>query len=147
MIFKDLVLSMRGTRLRRQQHPKIKSEIQPPNPVPESSHEKMVEEEIPVQDQRSKIKQFFKDEDHSTVKNDVSLYNAISTRYNELLKELVMNENSLKDFNLSDEEKKILNERVDLWLEYFVSSATFNRSDDVNLFEFMDYFTETQKFV
>ena len=58
-----------------------------------------------------------------------------------------MNENSLKDFNLSDEEKKILNERVELWLEYFVSSATFNREEDVNLFEFMDYFTETQKFV
>ena len=46
-----------------------------------------------------------------------------------------------------DEEKKILNERVELWLEYFVSSATFNREEDVNLFEFMDYFTETQKFV
>jgi len=137
---------MRSARLRRQ-HPKVKSEVQPSNPVPESSQEKMVEEEIPVQDQRSKIKQFFKEEDHSAVKNDVSLYNAISTRYNELLKELVMNENSLKDFNLSDEEKKILNERVELWLEYFVSSATFNRSEDVNLFEFMDYFTETQKFV
>lgn len=137
---------MRSARLRRQ-HPKVKSEVQPSNPVPESSQEKMVEEEIPVQDQRSKIKQFFKEEDHSVVKNDVSLYNAISTRYNELLKELVMNENSLKDFNLSDEEKKILNERVELWLEYFVSSATFNREEDVNLFEFMDYFTETQKFV
>ena len=137
---------MRSARLRRQ-HPKVKSEVQPSNPVPESSQEKMVEEEIPVQDQRSKIKQFFKEEDHSAVKNDVSLYNAISTRYNELLKELVMNENSLKDFNLSDEEKKILNERVELWLEYFVSSATFNREEDVNLFEFMDYFTETQKFV
>ena len=137
---------MRSARLRRQ-HPKVKSEVQPSNPVPESSQEKMVEEEIPVQDQRSKIKQFFKEEDHSAVKNDVSLYNAISTRYNELLKELVMNENSLKDLNLSDEEKKILNERVELWLEYFVSSATFNREEDVNLFEFMDYFTETQKFV
>lgn len=137
---------MRSARLRRQ-HPKVKSEVQPSNPVPESSQEKMVEEDIPVQDQRSKIKQFFKEEDHSAVKNDVSLYNAISTRYNELLKELVMNENSLKDFNLSDEEKKILNERVELWLEYFVSSATFNREEDVNLFEFMDYFTETQKFV
>ena len=117
------------------------------SPDTESSQEKMVEEEIPVQDQRSKIKQFLKEEDHSAVKNDMDLYNAISTRYNELLKELVMNENSLKDFNLSDEEKKILNERVELWLEYFVSSATFNRSEDVNLFEFMDYFTETQKFV
>lgn len=137
---------MRSARLRRQ-HPKVKSEVQPSNPVPESSQEKMVEEEIPVQDQRSKIKQFFKEEDHSAVKNDVTLYNAISSRYNELLKELVMNENSLKDFNLSDEEKKILNERVELWLEYFVSSATFNREEDVNLFEFMDYFTETQKFV
>lgn len=137
---------MRSARLRRQ-HPKVKSEVQPSNPVPESSQEKMVEEDIPVQDQRSKIKQFFKEEDHSAVKNDVTLYNAISSRYNELLKELVMNENSLKDFNLSDEEKKILNERVELWLEYFVSSATFNREEDVNLFEFMDYFTETQKFV
>lgn len=136
---------MRSARLRRQ-HPKVKSEVQPSNPVPESSQEKMVEE-IPVQDQRTKIKQFLREEDHSAVKNDITLYNAISTRYNELLKELVMNENSLRDFNLSDEEKKILNERVELWLEYFVSSATFNRDEDVNLFEFMDYFTETQKFV
>lgn len=141
---------MRSARLRRQ-HQKVKQETkQPLNQVPESSQspEKMVEEEdIPVQDQRSKMKQFFKEDNYSVIEEDSAMYDIIRERYNNLLKELVMNENTLKDFNFSDEEKKILNERVELWLEYFVSSATFKRGDKVNLFSFMDYFTETQKFI
>ena len=74
------------------------------------------------------------------------LYLAIKERYQELLKELWKSQNSLEEFNFSNEEKKILNDRVKLWLEYFVSTATF-RDENVNLFEYMDSFTETQKFI
>lgn len=74
------------------------------------------------------------------------LYIAIKERYQELLKELWKSQNSLEEFNFSNEEKKILNDRVKLWLEYFVSTATF-RDENVNLFEYMDSFTETQKFI
>ena len=74
------------------------------------------------------------------------LYLAIKERYQELLKELWKSQNSLEEFNFSNEEKKILNDRVKLWLEYFVSTATF-RDENVNLFDYMDSFTETQKFI
>ena len=155
MIFRDLVPSMRSARLRRQQHQRVKQEIkQPSNSVPESSQppEKMVEEDIPVQDQYDKMHQFFIEEDHTAVKNDVELLDKVRRRYNALLEQISKNENVLKSFNFSEEEKDLLNKRVELWLEYFVSSATFNREknekgEEVNLFEYMEYFFETQKFV
>ena len=74
------------------------------------------------------------------------LYGAIKDRYQQLLKELCESSYSLEDFNFSQEEKDILNERVRLWLEYFVSTATF-RDENVNLFDYMDTFTKTQKFI
>lgn len=138
---------MRSNRIRRQQRAKIESKQQPSNPVPESSkaEEKMIEE-MPVEDQQSKMKQFFANDEHSVIKNDEALYTAIRARYQELLKELWENQGHLDDFNFSEEEKDILNKRVKLWLEYFISTATF-RDDNINLFEYMDSFTETQKFV
>lgn len=146
---------MRSARLRRQQHQRVKQEIkQPSNPVLESSQppEKMVEEEIPVQDQYDKMHKFFIEEDHTAVKNDADLLDKVRRRYNALLEQISKNENVLKSFNLSEEEKDLLNKRVELWLEYFVSSATFNREknekgEEVNLFEYMEYFFDTQKFV
>lgn len=74
------------------------------------------------------------------------LYGAIRDRYQQLLKELCESSYSLEDFNFSQDEKNILNERVRLWLEYFVSTATF-RDENVNLFDYMDTFTKTQKFI
>ena len=67
-------------------------------------------------------------------------------RYQELIKELWQSQTALEEFGFDEEEKKILNKRVKLWLEYFISTATF-REENVNLFKYMDYFCETQKFI
>ena len=79
-------------------------------------------------------------------KPDSKLCKAIRARYSELTKELWDSQGKLDEFNFSEEEKNIINNRVKIWLEYFVSTATF-RKDNVNLFEYMDSFTETQKFI
>ena len=137
---------MRSNRIRRQQRARVENKVQPSNPVPASSdvNEKMVEE-IPVEDQQMKLRKFFADEE-GMVKVDQELIHAIRERYQELLKKLWENQGHLDDFNFSDEEKDILNKRVKLWLEYFISTATF-RDENVNLFEYMDSFCDTQKFI
>ena len=67
-------------------------------------------------------------------------------RYQELLKELWKSQSKLDEFGFSEEEKKILNDRVKIWLEYFAITSAF-RDENVNLFEYIDSFTETQKFI
>ena len=111
-----------------------------------SEEEKKMVEEIPVEDQQAKLKRFFSGDEEGTIKSDELLYKAIKERYQELLKELWENQGHLEDFNFSDEEKDILNKRVKLWLEYFISTATF-KNENVNLFEYMDSFCDTQKFI
>ena len=103
-------------------------------------------EEIPVEDQQMKLRKFFTADEEGMVKVDQDLIHAIRERYQELLKELWENQGHLDDFNFSEEEKDILNKRVKLWLEYFISTATF-RDENVNLFEYMDSFCDTQKFI
>lgn len=138
---------MRSNRVRRQQKVKNEVKVQPSNPVPKSSktEEKMMEE-VPVEDQQMKLRKFFTADEEGMVKVDQDLIHAIRERYQELLKELWENQGHLDDFNFSDEEKDILNKRCKLWLEYFISTATF-RDENVNLFEYMDSFCDTQKFV
>ena len=70
----------------------------------------------------------------------------IIERYNELLKDMALNDDSLDNVKLTDEEKNLINKKVELWLEYFISTATF-RDDDVNLFDYLDSFNKTQKFL
>ena len=138
---------MRSNRIRRQQRARVENKVQPSNPVPASSevNEKMIEE-IPVEDQQMKLRKFFTADEEGMVKVDQELIHAIRERYQELLKELWENQGHLDDFNFSEEEKDILNKRVKLWLEYFISTATF-RDENVNLFEYMDSFCDTQKFI
>lgn len=138
---------MRSNRIRRQQKARVENKVQPSNTVPASSdvNEKMVEE-IPVEDQQMKLRKFFTADEEGMVKVDQDLIHAIRERYQELLKELWENQGHLDDFNFSEDEKDILNKRVKLWLEYFISTATF-RDENVNLFEYMDSFCDTQKFI
>lgn len=135
---------MRSNRIRRQQRARVENKVQPSNPVPASSEsdEKMMEE-IPVEEQEMKLRKFLTSDDQTKVDVDPKM---VQKRYQELLKELWKNQGHLDDFNFSDEERNILNERVKLWLEYFISTATF-RDENVNLFEYMDSFCDTQKFI
>ena len=135
---------MRSNRIRRQQRARVETKPQPSNPVPASSEsdEKMIEE-IPVEEQEMKLRKFLASDDQTKVDVDPK---AVQKRYQELLKELWKNQGHLDDFNFSDEERNILNERCKLWLEYFISTATFE-GENVNLFEYMDSFCSTQKFV
>ena len=96
--------------------------------------------------QQDKMKKILASNNDKMIKVDEDMYEAIRTRYQDLLKELWENQNTLDEFEFSKEEKDILNKRVKLWLEYFVSTATF-RDGSINLFDYMDSFTETQKFV
>ena len=74
------------------------------------------------------------------------LYEAMRDRYNALVKELWQSQGKLEDFGFSPDEREEINKRAKLWIEYFVSVATF-RKEDINLFEYMDSFTETEKFI
>lgn len=103
-------------------------------------------EDISMEEQHEEMKEQLADSTVNKMRPNQELYEAIKERYQCLLKELWKNQSTLEEFNFSDEEKDILNARVKLWLEYFVSTATF-RKDNVNLFEYMDSFCDTQKFI
>lgn len=70
----------------------------------------------------------------------------IKERYQSLISELWANEKQLKDFEFPDDLRELINKRVALWLEYFITNATF-RSDNANLFEYMETFAKTTKFL
>lgn len=103
-------------------------------------------EDIPAEEQHEELKDQLAPTTVSKMRPNQELYDAIKERYQELLRELWQSQNTLDEFNFDAEEKKILNDRVKLWLEYFVSTATF-REENVNLFDYMDQFCKTQKFI
>ena len=70
----------------------------------------------------------------------------IKDRYQDLIKELWNNEKKVGEFELPPELKASLNERMKLWLEYFITNATF-RTPNANLFEYLDTFTATTSFI
>lgn len=142
-------MSSRVNRLRRnikkvqtQQQPVVHEEKVIEKKMDEDSTSSEYVEDI----QQDKMKKILASNDDQMIKLDEDMYEAIRSRYQELLKELWENQNTLDEFEFTKEEKEILNKRVKLWLEYFVSTATF-RNGNINLFEYMDSFTETQKFV
>lgn len=142
-------MSSRVNRLRRNVK-KVQSQQQPVVHEEKVVDKKMEEDsttsECVQENQQDKMKRILASNDDQMIKLDEDMYEAIRTRYQELLKELWENQNTLDEFEFTAEEKEILNKRVKLWLEYFVSTATF-RNGNINLFEYMDSFTETQKFV
>ena len=144
-------MSTRVNRLRRNVKKVQSQQKQQPIIHEEKVIEKKMEEDSTTseciqENQQDKMKRILSSNDDQMIKLDEDMYEAIRSRYQELLKKLWENQNTLDEFDFTDDEKKILNERVKLWLEYFVSTATF-RNGNINLFEYMDSFTETQKFV
>ena len=144
-------MSTRVNRLRRNVKKIQSQQQQQPIIHEEKVIEKKMEEDTTTseciqENQQDKMKRILSSNDDQMIKLDEDMYEAIRSRYQELLKKLWENQNTLDEFDFTDDEKKILNERVKLWLEYFVSTATF-RNGNINLFEYMDSFTETQKFV
>lgn len=144
-------MSTRVNRLRRNVKKVQSQQQQQPIIHEEKVIEKKMEEDSTTseciqENQQDKMKRILSSNDDQMIKLDEDMYEAIRSRYQELLKKLWENQNTLDEFDFTDDEKKILNERVKLWLEYFVSTATF-RNGNINLFEYMDSFTETQKFV
>lgn len=115
-------------------------------PIEEHFEDEDSSEDIPIEEQHEDLKEQLSDSTISKMRPNQELYEAIKERYQSLLKELWRNQSTLEEFNFSDEEKEILNARVKLWLEYFVSTATF-RKENINLFEYMDSFCDTQKFI
>lgn len=103
-------------------------------------------EDMPMEEQHEDMKEQLASSTVNKMRPNQELYEAIKERYQELLRELWQSQTTLDEFNFDDEEKKILNDRVKLWLEYFVSTATF-REENVNLFDYMDKFCKTQKFI
>lgn len=142
-------MSSRVNRLRRNVK-KVQSQQQPVVHEEKVIEKKMEEDstssECVQENQQDKMKRILASNDDQMIRLDEDMYEAIRSRYQELLKELWENQNTLDEFEFTKEEKDILNKRVKLWLEYFVSTATF-RNGNINLFEYMDSFTDTQKFV
>lgn len=75
-----------------------------------------------------------------------SISKEIKERYQELIKDLWKNEQKLNEFDIPSDLKNTLNERVHLWLEYFLTNSTF-RSGDNNMFEYLDTFNATTTFI
>lgn len=70
----------------------------------------------------------------------------IQERYNELIKELWNNEQKINIYELPQALKEAMNERMKLWLEYFLTNSSF-RTSDTNMFEYLDTFTNTTSFI
>ncbi len=116
----------------------------------EGSQEELSEEKEEsmqlVEDERKQLRGKVAADTMEELRPNGKLYIAIKDRYQEVIKELWKSQSKLEEFGFSAEEKKILNDRVKLWLEYFAITSAF-RDEDVNLFEYIDSFCETQKYI
>lgn len=114
-----------------------------------SIDEETEEKEEPVQmleQERKEIRGRVAADTMDELRPNGKLYIAIKDRYQELLKELWKSQSKLEEFGFNSDEKKILNDRVKIWLEYFAITSAF-RDENVNLFEYIDSFCDTQKFI
>lgn len=72
----------------------------------------------------------------------------IREKYNDLLQKLTKEDKEIKLMNFSKEEKQILNERADKWLEYFLAAAAFSNNDEnFSLYDYLENFIKTQNFI
>ncbi len=71
----------------------------------------------------------------------------IKVRYSELLHELWENENAVNDMEITPQLKKLLNQRSKLWLEYFISTYTFNNYKNLDIFNYMDAFNNSTNYL
>ena len=103
-------------------------------------------DEVPKSQQKEQMRSQLAPQTKDSMKMSYDLSLIIAERYKELLQELTTNDDSLEELNLTQEQKDLINKKVELWLEYFISTATF-RDDDVNLFDYLTSFCKTQKFL
>lgn len=104
------------------------------------------EEVVDKKAERQKMREQIADETVDAVRLDKDLIIAISERYQELLQELYATDDRIESLNLSEDAKEMINEKANLWLEYFLASSTF-RDPKANIFDKMDSFIKTNKFV
>ena len=98
-----------------------------------------------MSNQPMKIFRIMDDINWDDVRLDKDLIIAISERYQELLQELYSTDNRIESLHLSEEAREIINDKANLWLEYFLASSTF-RDPKANIFDKMDSFIKTNKF-
>lgn len=113
----------------------------------EERMEEVSKEEKPIDKkaERQKLREQIADETVDAVRLDKDLIIAISERYQELLQELYSTDDRIESLHLSEEAKEIINDKANLWLEYFLASSTF-RDPKANIFDKMDSFIKTNKF-
>lgn len=113
----------------------------------EERMEEVSKEEKPIDKkaERQKLREQIADETVDAVRLDKDLIIAISERYQELLQELYSTDNRIENLHLSEEAREIINDKANLWLEYFLASSTF-RDPKANIFDKMDSFIKTNKF-
>lgn len=143
--------------------PKKDCEISKMEEEPVSSHKKHIKkhnvDEDEIEDstsdeimdmepekEREQLKMEIAPQTVSKMRPTEDLYLAIRDRYSELLRELYQTEKAANNAKFTDTQKEILRKRIRLWLEYFITTATF-RDENVNLFDYMDSFLKGQEFI
>lgn len=135
-----------NVRDKKQEIKKMEEEPEVEDDSIDSQEDSTEQEDETLESQREDMREKVAPETLDELRPNGKLYIAIKDRYQELLKELWKSQSKLDEFGFSEEEKKILNDRVKIWLEYFAITSAF-RDENVNLFEYIDSFTETQKFI
>ena len=135
-----------AVREKKQEVKKMEEEPEVEDDSYDSQEDSAEQEDESLESQREELRERVAPETLDELRPNGKLYIAIKDRYQELLKELWKSQSKLEEFGFSEDEKKILNDRVKIWLEYFAITSAF-RDDSVNLFEYIDTFTATQKFI
>lgn len=131
---------------KKQELKKMEEEPEVEDDSYDSQEDSVEQEDETLESQREELRERVAPETLDELRPNGKLYIAIKDRYQELLKELWKSQSKLDEFGFSEDEKKILNDRVKIWLEYFAITSAF-RDDNINLFEYIDSFTDTQKFI
>ena len=131
---------------KKQEPKKMEEEPEVEDDSYDSQEDSVEQEDETLESQREDLRERVAPETLDELRPNGKLYIAIKDRYQELLKELWKSQSKLDEFGFSEDEKKILNDRVKIWLEYFAITSAF-RDDNINLFEYIDSFTDTQKFI
>ena len=110
-------MSTRVNRLRRNVKKVQSQQQQQPIIHEEKVIEKKMEEDSTTseciqENQQDKMKRILSSNDDQMIKLDEDMYEAIRSRYQELLKKLWENQNTLDEFDFTDDEKKILIKRI-----------------------------------
>ena len=104
--------------------------------------------EIPEDEREEDYSSNISDNENKSIEIKVPKINdMIRERYSELLKELWENENQLNELQLNTTIKNLLNRRSKLWIEYFISTYTFNNYKNLDIFNYMDNFNNSTNYL